>query len=1264
MSYWKGAVVSLLTGVMIASSAIQPVAIYAETVLDEGGQADSAQDGSVQADGSESDRSTSDEPVDSESEASQDADEAPGSASIEMGEGAASTDGLAVAQDDASEAEESVAAEDASEANTMASRTLVENSWRYQNGQRIESLDDESAPSGDFLSRAMDPLPDGATAQGIDVSEFQGKIDWEAVKAAGVDFAILRIGYGDQNAGGTDKYFKRNVEECERLGIKWGAYLYSYSVNTNEAADEAAHVLSAMKGLTPDLPIYYDMEDDSTLGAKDRFADIAQTFCSKIEAAGYDAGVYASASWWKYYLTSSVFHSWSKWSAQYNDVCQHPSDPDAWQYTSEGRVPGISGNVDVNYAYEGLVPASVSEANQHVSTLVHVSDIGWQSSAALDGTVAGTVGKSKSIEALNISLVHQVKTGSVQVRAHVSQLGWQGWTSGTAGTTGRGLPVEAVQVRLTGEMAESYDVYYRVHAANIGWMGWARNGQEAGTQGYAYGVEAVQVLLVPKGGQPPSSSGSATPEAFRRRPVDVSVRAHVSQLGWRGAVRGGATAGTTGRALAVEALQVGLTDQQLAGSVQVRAHVSNVGWQDWTSGTAGTTGRGLPIEAVQVRLTGEKADSYDVYYRVHAANIGWMGWARDGDPAGTVGMSYAVEAVQVKLVAKGSAAPGSTSGAYRGSQEQLSGSVSYLSGTSTGSGKATTVTLGSERGGRISTFALSVDNKLAAGSLQYRALSQFGGWGAWVSEGSAAGASGDVLKGVSLKLSGDLASSYDIWYQVYDSDAGWLGWASNGTEAGSTGTDSHAVAVRVTLVKKGSSAPGSTSNAYVQVSYDTPHITIQAHSANVGWQDPVREGASVGVTGKALSLQAVRAIVSGPVSGDIQISSHVSNIGWQNWVNGGTISGTTGKNLPIEAIRIKLTGELADSYSVYYRVHSAEYGWLGWAHDGSDAGTVGTALQAEAIEIRLVKKRSSDAPTSDKPAAVFKPTLTSQAHVSNKGWLSSTTDGMVGTTGQALSLEALKLSVDSSLDGGIAYSAHVQDIGWQSEVSDGSLAGTTGKGKHIEAVKIRLTGTLSQYFDVWYRAHSEEYGWLGWTKNGEQAGTSKLGYRLEAVQIRILPKGSAAPGSTYKQFTDKPIVPADQLAMKNRANAYGSRTPWLIMVNTTTCRVGIYRGSKGMWQQQAYWVCSVGAPLTPTVLGEYTVGIKGYVFGRGYSCYYYTQFYGDYLFHTIKYDQGTFNVQDGRLGEHVSEGCVRLSFENAKWIWDNIPTGTKVVTYE
>lgn len=72
---------------------------------------------------------------------------------------------------------------------------------------------------------------------------------------------------------------------------------------------------------------------------------------------------------------------------------------------------------------------------------------------------------------------------------------------------------------------------------------------------------------------------------------------------------------------------------------------------------------------------------------------------------------------------------------------------------------------------------------------------------------------------------------------------------------------------------------------------------------------------------------------------------------------------------------------------------------------------------------------------------------------------------------------------------------------------------------------------------------------------------------------------------------------------------------------------------------------------------------KGYVFGHGYSCYYYTQFYNDYLFHSVLYNEGTRVVQDGRLGQHLSHGCVRLAIENAKWIYDNIPCGTKVVIW-
>ena len=95
------------------------------------------------------------------------------------------------------------------------------------------------------------------------------------------------------------------------------------------------------------------------------------------------------------------------------------------------------------------------------------------------------------------------------MRAHVSNVGWQGWTSGAAGTTGRSLAVEALQFRLSGEASSSYDVWYRVHCADYGWLGWAKDGASAGTVGLSKAVQAVQVVLVPKGGSAPGPAGGA-----------------------------------------------------------------------------------------------------------------------------------------------------------------------------------------------------------------------------------------------------------------------------------------------------------------------------------------------------------------------------------------------------------------------------------------------------------------------------------------------------------------------------------------------------------------------------------------------------------------------------------------------------------------------------------------------------------------------------------------------------------------------------------
>lgn len=110
----------------------------------------------------------------------------------------------------------------------------------------------------------------------------------------------------------------------------------------------------------------------------------------------------------------------------------------------------------------------------------------------------------------------------------------------------------------------------------------------------------------------------------------------------------------------------------------------------------------------------------------------------------------------------------------------------------------------------------------------------------------------------------------------------------------------------------------------------------------------------------------------------------------------------------------------------------------------------------------------------------------------------------------------------------------MQDVGWQSWTSNGDIAGTVSRAKRIEAIKIRLTGGLSNYFDVWYRAYCQDFGWLDWTSNGQPAGTSKIGYRIESVQVTIVPKGAGAPGSTGRPYTDQPLLPADMMAMLNR----------------------------------------------------------------------------------------------------------------------------------
>lgn len=206
--------------------------------------------------------------------------------------------------------------------------------------------------------------------KGVDVSSHQAKIDWSKVKDAKIDFAILRCGYGKNNTSQDDSTFIYNMQECERLSIPYGVYLYSYALNTNDAKSEAKHVLRLIEGHNPKYGIWFDMEDADGYKAKKgmpsnkELVNICDTFCKYIKNNGYSrVGIYANLNWWNTKLNDSKLDVYDKWLARWptkNGVQTGDSTSSSgesintciiWQYTSKGKVDGITGNVDMNYCY-------------------------------------------------------------------------------------------------------------------------------------------------------------------------------------------------------------------------------------------------------------------------------------------------------------------------------------------------------------------------------------------------------------------------------------------------------------------------------------------------------------------------------------------------------------------------------------------------------------------------------------------------------------------------------------------------------------------------------------------------------------------------------------------------------------------------------------------------------------------------------------------------------------------------------------------------
>ena len=316
---------------------------------------------------------------------------------------------------------------------------------------------------------------------------------------------------------------------------------------------------------------------------------------------------------------------------------------------------------------------------------------------------------------------------------------------------------------------------------------------------------------------------------------------------------------------------------------------------------------------------------------------------------------------------------------------------------------------------------------------------------------------------------------------------------------------------------------GKTASCKVAVVQQEPELVYQAHVADYGWLKTVSDGETAGTTGKNKQMEAIKInLINNVYKGTVEYSTHVADYGWMAWTDNGKLAGTEGKNKQMEAIKIKLTGELEEKYDIYYRVHAEELGWLDWTSNGKVAGSAGYCYQIEAIEIKLVEK-GSKAPGATERAYVQKRYIKYASHVADYGWLADVYDGSIsGTIGKCKQMEAIKISLENQpYEGAIEYRTHSADIGWQEFRSNGMIAGTIGRNKQMEAIEIQLTGEMEKEYDIYYRVHIADYGWLDWAKNGASAGSEGMSKRIETMEIRIVQKGGSEPGKTARPFIKK-----------------------------------------------------------------------------------------------------------------------------------------------
>ena len=295
----------------------------------------------------------------------------------------------------------------------------------------------------------------------IDVSKHNGKINWEKVNLH-VDGAILRCGYGDDIVAQDDETFSYNADECERLGIPYGVYIYSYAESEKQVLSEVAHCLRLIKNRKLSFPVYYDLEEKTSEKNGKKFAEL---FIQKMREQGYNAGIYANNYWWTNILGDS-FEQYPKWVARYGD---YPTVTyDMWQYTNKGYVVGISGNVDMNEM--SIEQGAYINSKEDVTTptlyyRAFAGDTLWPEVTENEDWAGKGVGVPITW------LLPRTTQGEILMRVKTKN-GWLPWLAfangynfadKVKGTVGDGTPIFCVQIVSS---IPGYEVHYRVAPEN------------------------------------------------------------------------------------------------------------------------------------------------------------------------------------------------------------------------------------------------------------------------------------------------------------------------------------------------------------------------------------------------------------------------------------------------------------------------------------------------------------------------------------------------------------------------------------------------------------------------------------------------------------------------------------------------------------------------------------------------------------------------------------------------------------------------------